>query len=60
MINPKKLYNHEKAVGLNGAIILIHPGVSDLRDDKLYNRLDEIITHFTKCGYSFKALNEIE
>ena len=55
-----KLYNHEKAVGLNGAIILIHPGVSDLRDDKLYNRLDEIITHFTKCGYSFKALNEIE
>ena len=55
-----KLYNHEKAVGLNGAIILIHPGVSDLRDDKLYNRLDEIITYFTKCGYSFKGLNEVE
>lgn len=54
-----KLYNYEKAFGLNGAIILIHPGVQDERTDKLYNRLGEIIQYLKKKGYSFKSLNEL-
>ena len=55
-----KLYAFEKQKGLNGAIILIHPGVSEERTDRLYNRLGEVISELQKRGYSFKALNEIE
>lgn len=54
-----KLYAYENAKGLNGAVILIHPGISDERIDRLYDRLGEIITYLSKKGYSFKALNEI-
>lgn len=49
----KKLFAFEKSSGLNGAIILIHPGVSDLRRDKLYDRLDEIILKLKRLGYNF-------
>lgn len=54
-----KLYSFENAFGLNGAVILVHPGVQDARSDKLYNRLGEIIQYLKKKGYSFKGLNEI-
>lgn len=54
-----KLYNFENALGLNGAVILIHPGVEDSRTDRLYNRLGEIIQYLKDKGYSFKALNEL-
>ena len=54
-----KLYAFEKAQGLNGAVILIHPGVQDSRTDKLYNRLGEIIITLKKKGYKFKSLNEL-
>lgn len=54
-----KLYAFEQTAGLNGAVILIHPGVEELRSDKLYNRLGEIIQYLKKKGYSFKALNDI-
>jgi peptidoglycan/xylan/chitin deacetylase (PgdA/CDA1 family) len=39
---------------LNGAILLIHPGVSAGRPDKLYNRLDELMTTLIEKGYVFK------
>lgn len=55
-----KLYAFEKQNGLNGAIILIHPGVAEERADRLYNRLGEIIEELKLRGYSFKSLNEIE
>ena len=55
----EKLYNYEKTLGLDGAVLLIHPGVSDERTDRLYNRLGEIIQNLKKKGYSFKALNEL-
>ena len=54
-----QLLNFEVVEGLNGAIILVHPGVSEERTDRLYDRLEEIIKHMTKLGYSFKSLNEI-
>jgi peptidoglycan/xylan/chitin deacetylase (PgdA/CDA1 family) len=55
-----KLYAFEKQNGLNGAIILIHPGVAEERTDRLYNRLGEIIEEMKLRGYNFKSLNEIE
>ena len=39
----EKLYNYEKTLGLNGAVLLIHPGVNEERTDRLYNRLGEIV-----------------
>lgn len=54
-----KLYEFESSQTLNGAILLVHPGVQDERTDKLYNRLGEVIQYLKKKGYRFKALNEI-
>lgn len=51
-----QLFAFEKENGLNGAIILIHPGTHDSRTDKLYLRLDEIIKGLKKKGYSFDRL----
>jgi len=51
-----KLFSLEKSEGLNGAFILIHPGVVGERPDKLYDRLDEIIKRLKKLGYSFDRL----
>ncbi|MCQ2138206.1 MAG: hypothetical protein MJY60_05825 [Bacteroidales bacterium] len=42
--------------GLNGHILLIHLGTSDLRSDKFYDRLDELIEKLLAKGYSFTAL----
>ena len=56
----ERLYNFEKTQGLDGAIVLIHPGVSENRTDRLYNRLGEIIKNLKSKGYSFKSLNETE
>jgi len=51
-----KLFSFEKSDGLNGAFILIHPGVVDERSDKLYNRLGEIAVRLKRLGYSFERL----
>jgi len=42
--------------GLNGALVLIHPGTHPDRTDKLYLKLDEIITYFSAKGYTFNSL----
>ena len=49
------LYDTEKSDvnGLNGAILLIHPGTHGERTDKLYLRLDVIIKNLKQKGYSF-------
>lgn len=52
----RQLFKFEQTHTLNGAIILIHPGTSPLRTDKLYNHLDYIITHLRGLGYTFKRL----
>ncbi|OFY38701.1 MAG: hypothetical protein A2X18_08470 [Bacteroidetes bacterium GWF2_40_14] len=51
-----KLFSFEKSDGLNGAFILIHPGVVDERSDKLYDRLGEIVIRLKRLGYSFERL----
>jgi peptidoglycan/xylan/chitin deacetylase (PgdA/CDA1 family) len=48
------IYDMDTKGTLNGAILLIHPGVSNRRPDKLYDRLDELMTELTKRGYNFK------
>lgn len=52
------LYNFEAKSpdGLNGALMLIHPGTDPARTDKLYLRLGEIIEYFTEKGYTFRKL----
>ena len=54
------LWQFEKEQGLNGALVLIHPGIEASRPEKerLYNRLDEIIRHLKKKGYRFDRLPE--
>uniref|UniRef100_UPI0032177908 glycoside hydrolase family 9 protein n=1 Tax=uncultured Draconibacterium sp. TaxID=1573823 RepID=UPI0032177908 len=49
--------NHKN--GLNGAILLIHPGTSEKRTDKFYLKLDKIIEHLSAKGYRFKTLNNL-
>jgi len=49
------LLNFENKEGLNGAILLIHPGTEKTRTDKFYLKLDELIENMTKKGYQFKS-----
>lgn len=49
----KNLYHYEQEHGLNGFHILIHPGTSPLRKDKLYLQLDSIISELKERGYYF-------
>lgn len=49
-------FEESSQVGLDGAIILIHPGTAAERTDKLYMRLGEIIEYYSKKGYRFNRL----
>lgn len=49
-----QLKSYQASHGLNGAIILIHPGILEQRPDKLYNSLPEIIDWLVEKGYSFR------
>lgn len=50
----KSIFEYEASYGMNGFHLLIHPGTSPLRKDKLYFHLDEIITNLKRKGYGFK------
>jgi peptidoglycan/xylan/chitin deacetylase (PgdA/CDA1 family) len=54
----KSVFQFEKQNpnGLNGCIILIHPGTDTHRKDKFYKRLPEIIPRLKKMNYNFKRL----
>jgi endoglucanase len=49
----------EKKSGLNGYILLIHPGTDPRRTDKLYLRLDSILSYLEKKNYTFHSFSEI-
>ena len=51
-----QLFAFEATNGLNGGIVLIHPGTQESRTDKLYARLDEIILRLKEKGYTFERL----
>ncbi len=48
------IYEYERLNGMNGFHLLIHPGTSPLRKDKLYLHLDELITELKERGYQFR------
>ncbi|MGL5318605.1 MAG: polysaccharide deacetylase family protein, partial [Bacteroidales bacterium] len=49
-------FERESDNGLNGAILLIHPGVHPERPDPFYKRLDKLIKLLKKRGYTFGVL----
>lgn len=51
-----QLFRYEAEHTLDGAIILIHPGTSPLRTDKLYLHFDDILQRLTTLGYTFSRL----
>ncbi len=56
--NEMNLYSEGALPGLNGFILLIHFGTDPRRTDKLYNRLDDLMTELEKRGYRFTSLAE--
>jgi peptidoglycan/xylan/chitin deacetylase (PgdA/CDA1 family) len=55
----KKLVSYEKNYGLNGYILLIHPGTDPRRTDKFYLHLDEIIKYLENKNYKFQSFSEL-
>jgi peptidoglycan/xylan/chitin deacetylase (PgdA/CDA1 family) len=54
-----KLKTFENNHGMNGFILLIHPGTDPRRKDKFYVHLDEIIKYLESKKYSFHSFSEI-
>ncbi|WP_303918266.1 glycoside hydrolase family 9 protein [Draconibacterium sediminis] len=52
----KSIFKVEEEQGLNGAIMLIHPGTEEKRTDKFYLRLEELIETLQAKGYCFDRL----
>jgi endoglucanase len=52
--------NYEKANGLNGYILLIHPGTDPRRKDKFYLRLDSVLNYLENKNYTFHSFSEIK
>jgi peptidoglycan/xylan/chitin deacetylase (PgdA/CDA1 family) len=55
----KNFLSYEDKNGLNGYILLIHPGTDPRRTDKFYLRLDTILTYLENKNYRFRAFSEI-
>ena len=51
-----QLFEYERVNTLNGVILIVHPGTQDLRTDKLYRRLPQIIDSLSAMGYRFSRL----
>ncbi|MCF7825733.1 MAG: glycoside hydrolase family 9 protein [Candidatus Marinimicrobia bacterium] len=50
-------YESSSDHGLNGFILLIHLGTHADRTDKLYNKLDSLISELKNRGYQFSLMN---
>ena len=55
----KNFLKYEKEKGLNGYILLIHPGTDPGRTDKFYLHLDSILTYLEKKDYRFHSFKEL-
>jgi len=55
----KNLLTYENEKGLNGYILLIHPGTDPRRTDKFYLHLDSVLKYLTNKKYSFHSFSEI-
>ncbi len=56
----QRIINYEKTKpnDLNGFILLTHPGTDPRREDKFYNRLDELISTLEAKGYKFTLVSK--
>ena len=50
----ESIFRFEKQSGMNGFHLLIHPGTTELRKDKFYLRVEELISRLEELGYSFQ------
>jgi endoglucanase len=57
LMNDLLRYEHQK--GLNGYILLIHPGTDPRRKDKFYLRLDAVLNYLESKNYKFQSFAEI-
>jgi peptidoglycan/xylan/chitin deacetylase (PgdA/CDA1 family) len=55
----RNLFSYEKLKGMNGYILLIHPGTDPRRKDKFYLHLDSILNYMERKKYSFHTFSEI-
>ena len=55
----KNMIGYETRKGMNGYIMLVHPGTDPRRSDKFYNKLDEVLSYLEKRNYSFRSFSEI-
>jgi peptidoglycan/xylan/chitin deacetylase (PgdA/CDA1 family) len=55
----KNFLSYEMKKGMNGYILLIHPGTDPGRKDKFYLRLDSILNYLETRKYSFHTFSEI-
>jgi endoglucanase len=53
------LLRYEKQKGLNGYILLIHPGTDPRRKDKFYLRLESVLDYLENKNYTFHSFSEI-
>lgn len=54
----QRIRNLEQKEGLNGHFLMIHFGTSDLRTDKFYNRIPELVEYLQAKGYEFVGVEE--
>ncbi len=54
------LIRYEKLKGLNGYILLIHPGTDPRRTDKFYTRLDSVLNFLENKNYRFVSFADRE
>ncbi len=63
--NSKTIYEsiinfaNKQTNGLNGFILLIHPGTDPRRKDKFYNYLPKLIIYLQTKGYGFRRIDEM-
>ena len=53
------IVRQEREKGLNGFLLLLHLGVGPKRTDKMYDRLDELLTVLEGRGYQFVRVDEL-
>jgi peptidoglycan/xylan/chitin deacetylase (PgdA/CDA1 family) len=55
----KNFLSYEKNKGMNGYIMLIHPGTDPRRTDKFYLQLDSVLKYLESKNYSFHSFSEV-
>jgi endoglucanase len=51
--------SYEKSKGMNGYIMLIHPGTDPRRTDKFYLQLDSVLKYLESKNYTIRSFSEV-